>query len=257
VKTNYKYLLVEKENHIAKVTFNRPSALNALNRGLITEIISATQQLEEDNSVWVAIFKGAGRAFCAGSDLKEASLGGGVLEDLIATYGPWQAIQEMSKPTIAAVHGYAITGGYLLAIACDIIIASEDAKFADTHARWGLIPYGGEPQKLLHLIGVRKAKELMFTSDMITAAEAERYGLINMVVPANVLEGTAQQIAEKILQNSQRSVRAIKRLIDFGAEFGYAAGLRLEAITSKRGMANTEPDEDREQRLGILRSKEP
>ncbi|MFC1859061.1 enoyl-CoA hydratase/isomerase family protein [Thermodesulfobacteriota bacterium] len=247
---DFQTLIIEKQNTIAWVTLNRPDVMNALNQQLVTEIISAVQSLEDDESVNVIVLKGAGRSFCAGADLKDESwLGKGVLKDRLATYGPWHALEEASKPTIAAVHGYAITGGYLLAAACDIVIASEDASFADTHSKWGLIPYGGEPQRLLKLVGVRKAKELMFTGKMITAVEAERYGLINTVVPRDQLEKAAHEMAEVIAQNSQHSVRAIKRMINFGIEFGYASGMRLEEIIGKRGMVNTEPDEERERRL--------
>ena len=148
------------------------------------------------------IIKGEGRGFCVGVDLKEYSLGGGVVEDIVATYGPWQTIEELNKPTIAAVHGYAITGGNILAIACDIVIASEDAKFADTHARWGLIPYGGEPAKLVRSVGIKKAKEMMFTSEMISAIEAQEFGLINKVVNPDILELETEKWALEISQFS-------------------------------------------------------
>ena len=254
MKVDFNQILVNKQNSIACIKLNRPDVLNALNPEMITELITALQCLEEDDSVNIVILSGAGRAFCAGMDLGEpSSLGKGVIKDIIATYGPWQAIEDMSKPTIAAVHGYAITGGYLLAIACDIVIASDDAQFADTHARLGLIPYGGEPQKLLRMAGIKKAKELMFTSEMITAAEAERYGLVSKVVPRDQLDKAACEMADRILQNSQHSVRTIKRLINFGADLGFQAGLKMEAITSKLGKANSEPDEERDRQLDRFR----
>ena len=141
---NYSNILVDQEKSILWIKLNRPNAMNALNQELITELIEALQKADQDETVDVIILKGEGRGFCAGMDLKTFPIGGGVLDDVIANYGPWQAIEEMSKPTIAAVHGAVITGGYVVAIACDIIIAAENATFADTHARWGLIPYGGE-----------------------------------------------------------------------------------------------------------------
>jgi enoyl-CoA hydratase/carnithine racemase len=253
---DFENLLVEKTNRIAWVKLNRPDKLNALNRQLIIELITALQTLDNDESVDVIIIKGEGRGFCAGMDLKEHPLGGGVVDDIVATYGPWQTIEELNKPTIAAVHGYAITGGNILAMACDIVIASEDAKFADTHARWGLIPYGGEPAKLVRSVGIKKAKEMMFTSEMISALEAEEFGLINKVVPLDELDTVAQEMAEKIIQNSQRAVKTIKRLINVSADLGFTAGLKIEEIIGRRGQANIDPDEDRDKRLSRFRKQE-
>ncbi|MHB1420727.1 MAG: enoyl-CoA hydratase/isomerase family protein [Bacillota bacterium] len=252
---NFENLLLTKQEGIATMTLNRPQALNALTSELVQEIFAALEDVERDETINVVILKGAGRAFCTGMDLKHYALGAGVGKDQIASYGPWQAIEELSKPVIAAVHGYAITGGYLLAVACDIVIASEEAKFADTHAKWGLIPYGGETQRLPMLVGVKKAKEMMFTSEMITAKEAERYGMVNKVVPLEHLEDEVMELAHKIARNSQQSVRTIKWLINRGVDMSMASGLRLESVTSMWGKANAQPDPDREQRLKALQEK--
>ena len=140
-----------------------------------------------------------------------------------------EAIENLPKPVIAMVNGYCLTGALELAMGCDVIIASENAVFGDTHARWGLRPTWGLSQRLPRTVGVMKAKELSFTADMISAQEAERIGLINKVVPAEKLEEATKEMAEKMLSNSRGSIAAYKYLIDQGMKKDLATGLKLEA----------------------------
>ncbi len=243
---DYEDLILEKKQGIAWITLNRPEVLNAVDNQLLRELISTLEDVEEDDSVGVVILKGAGRAFCAGADLKSmfGSEGEGERFSRIA-----EMIEVMDKPVIAAVHGFAITGGFLLAYSSDMIIAAEDAVFADTHALWGLIPNGGESQRLPRLVGKMKAKELMFTSDQLSAGEAERIGLVNKVVPRNKLDEAAEELARKLLNNSRNSITAIKLLINRGMEVDFATGLHLEGVVSNWGAVNREPNPDREARL--------
>ena len=245
---DFQYILLEKENGIAWIKLNRPSVLNAFNRGMVRELLAALEEAERDPSVRVVILKGNGRAFCVGADLKEYPLGGGIAED-IGFCGLWDKIEYLEKPVIAAVHGYAITGGFLLAYCCDIVVAAENTKFGDTHARFGLIPTGGETQRLPRRVGLMKARELMFTSELIDAREAERIGLVNKVVPDDKLDEAAAELAQKIAANSAKSIKVLKSLINRGMEVDYATGLRMEAAANKWGSINAEPDEDRERRL--------
>lgn len=241
---DFQDLIIEKQSEIAWVTLNRPESHNALSKQLAIDLIKAIESLDTDETVALIVLGGAGPSFCAGADLSdEGMVDAAINNDRPALYGPWDAVEQANKPVIAAVHGYAITGGYLLATACDLVIASEDAKFADTHAKWGLIPFGAEPQRLIKLVGVKKAKELMFTSKMISAAEAERYGLINQVVPRDQLKEKTLEMANAILENSQPTVRTIKHLINFGSEFGYTAGKRMETLLGNRGMFNVQSNE--------------
>lgn len=248
----YRYIVVEKEDGIGWLKLNRPSVLNALNRGMVSEMLEALEELEKDPSVKVIILRGNGRAFCAGADLEEYPLGGGIGEDL-GFCGLWEKIEYLEKPVIAAVHGYAITGGFLLSYCCDLVIAAETAKFGDTHAKFGLIPTGGETQRLPRRIGLIRAKELMFTSEMIDAVQAEKMGLVNKVVPEDRLDEAAMELARKIAANSAKSIRVLKSLINRGMEVDYATGLRMEAVANKWGRINAEPDEDRDQRLARFR----
>lgn len=252
---DFQYILVEKETGIAWIKLNRPSALNALNRGMVSELLAALDEAAGDPAVRVVILKGNGRAFCAGADLQEYPLGGGMAEDL-GFCGLWEKIEYLEKPVIAAVHGYAITGGFLLSYCCDLVVAAESTKFGDTHAKFGLIPTGGETQRLPRRVGLMKARELMFTSEMIDAKEAERIGLVNKVVPDDKLDEAAAELARKIAANSAKSVKLLKSLINRGMEVDYATGLRMEAIANKWGRTNAEPDEDRDSRLDKFRKGE-
>jgi enoyl-CoA hydratase/carnithine racemase len=249
----FKYLIVEKKDDgVAWIKLNRPSVLNALNRGMVSELLAALDEIERDPTVRVVVIKGNGRAFCAGADLEEYPLGGGVGEDL-GFCGLWEKIEYLEKPVIAAVHGYAITGGFLLSYCCDLVVAAENAKFGDTHARLGLVPTGGETQRLPRRIGLIRAKELMFTSEMIDARQAEQIGLVNKVVPEDKLDDAVAELARKIASNSAKSLRIIKSLINRGMEVDFATGLRLEAVANKWGKINAEPDEDRDRRLARFR----
>ena len=142
-----------------------------------------------------------------------------------------EAIEGLPKPVIAVVSGYCLTGALEAALTCDMIIASENAVFGDTHARWGLRPTWGLSQRFPRIVGVMKAKELSFTAETISAQEAERIGLINKVVPAEKLEEAAKELAVKMLSNSRGSIAAYKTLINKGMKADLATGLKIEAET--------------------------
>ncbi|MFC2019464.1 enoyl-CoA hydratase/isomerase family protein [Chloroflexota bacterium] len=224
----YCKIILEKDKQIAKITLNKPQALNSVDEELLTELVSALDDIEKDDDINVVILTGAGRAFSAGRDLK------GILEGREWAGGSrYRALEDLSKPVIAAVNGYCFTGSFELAMCADIIIASEKAVFADTHARFGVIPGGGQTQRLSRQIGPRKAKELMFTGDMITAREAERIGIVNRVVPPQELEKAAREMAEKILKNIPETIRAIKSLVNKGLKTDLASGLEMEAAAHR------------------------
>ncbi|MFH1775780.1 MAG: enoyl-CoA hydratase/isomerase family protein [Chloroflexota bacterium] len=224
----YCKIVLEKDNQIAKITLNKPQALNSVDEELLAELVSALDDIEKDERINVVILTGAGRAFSAGRDLK------GILEGREWAGGSrYRVLEDLSKPVIAAVNGYCFTGSFELVMCADIIIASEKAIFADTHARFGVIPGGGQTQRLPRQIGPRKAKELMFTGDMITAREAERIGIVNRVVPPEELEKAAREMAEKILKNIPETIRAIKSLVNKGLKTDLASGLKMEAAAHR------------------------
>ena len=231
----FENIAVEKKEGIATITLNRPQVLNALNQQTFSEIKEALEDIGRDDSVGVVLLTGAGRAFSAGLDIKslgEGLEGGDVgVEINRKAWAAIEAIESLPKPVIAVVNGYCLTGALEVALACDMIIASENARFGDTHARWGLRPTWGLSQRLPRLVGVMKAKELSFTAELITAQEAERIGLINRVVPAEKLEEAAQELAAKMLSNSRGSLAAYKTLINQGMRKDLATGFKIEAET--------------------------
>jgi enoyl-CoA hydratase len=234
-------LRVEKSDGIAVLTLNRPDALNALSRALRAEIAAAFEAIQADGETRVAILTGAGRAFSAGIDLKELGSaqsmdGSGVSEaSLIAAIGAFEG------PLIGAINGHAITGGFELALACDVLIASTQAVFGDTHARVGIVPGWGLSQKLPRLIGIGRAKELSFTGNFIDARQAERWGLVNRVVEPEALLPTCHELARDMLSCDPPSLARYKRMIDRGFEETLAEGLRREARESREHLREVTP----------------
>lgn len=224
-------VLLAKEGGIAIVTLNRPSKLNALNRELRTAFCHTMQALRDDGAASVVIITGAGRGFCAGLDLQElgaASREGETVVRDTTNVSFVSVIDDMRVPVIAAVNGFAITGGFELALACDLMIAAESARFADTHARVGVMPGGGMSARLPRAIGIRKAKEMSLTGNYLSAREAERLGLVNRVVPDDQLMAEARELAGQILSADQKMVRGMKRLYDLTTRTTLEDALRIE-----------------------------
>lgn len=243
-------LLVEKSGGIATITLNRPEALNALNAELRDAIERAFRDLAKDSEVRVAILTGAGRAFTAGIDLKELS-SARIERSGAADYDMISAIRDFEAPLIGAVNGHAITGGFELALACDLLIASENAVFADTHARVGIVPGWGLSQRLPRLIGIARAKELSLTGNFIGAEQAERWGLVNRVVPAHELMPACRQLALDMLSCDPPSLRRYKQMIDRGYAGTFADGMALEQRISREHLADVTSEAIAARRAGI------
>jgi enoyl-CoA hydratase len=243
-------VLVEKSGGIATITLNRPEALNALNAELRDAIEHAFRALAKDAEVRVAILTGAGRAFSAGIDLKELS-SARTLRSGAADYDMISAIRDFEAPLIGAVNGHAITGGFELALACDLLIASESAVFADTHARVGIVPGWGLSQRLPRLIGIARAKELSLTGNFIDAEQAERWGLVNRVVPAHELLPACRQLALDMLSCDPPSLRRYKQMIDRGYAGTFADGMALEQRISREHLADVTSEAIAARRAGI------
>lgn len=231
-------LLVEKDNGVALVTLNRGPAMNALSGALRTAIAKTFDALEADPDVRVVVLTGAGKAFCAGLDLKELGASETGINSAVTTLDPVSAMSKFKGPIIGAINGAAITGGFELALACDVLIASTHARFADTHARVGILPGWGLSQKLSRLIGIYRAKELSLTGNFLDAATAERWGLVNRVVEPDQLVPTAIKLARDMLTVEPDCLNAYKKLIDDGFGLAYGAGLAHEHATSKAANAN-------------------
>ena len=227
-------VIVEIESGIAVVTMNRPGAMNALSRTLRQQLAAAMRALEADDSVRVVILTGAGdRAFTAGLDLKELGEQGLAAANAEgADENPVKAIELLTKPCIGAINGVAITGGFEVALACDVLIASDRARFADTHARVGVMPGWGLSQKLSRLIGPYRARELSLTGNFLDATTACDWGLVNRVVAPHELLPTAKRLAADMASIDPAFSANYKRLINDGYAATFGDGMAIEAERS-------------------------
>jgi len=248
-------LLVDKRESIATLTLNRPQAMNALSSELRNALIDAFADVARDESVGAVILTGAGKAFCAGLDLKEI---GGESRERSETSGAItgggnviKAMETCPKPIIGAVNGVAITGGFELALACDVLFASPQARFADTHARVGILPGWGLSQKLPRLIGIFRAKELSLTGNFLSAEQAAAWGLVNRVVEAEHLLETCRALAGDMLSCHPETMRGYKALIDRGFGLPFAEALRLEREQSLEHAKNVRPEDVAARRRAI------
>lgn len=227
----YTHITVEVDLPMAIVTINRPASLNALSSEVLTELTTVAAEIELDDSIAVVVLTGAGdKAFVAGADISEmielGPLDAQSLAEMGANLG--QSIETSAKPWIAAVNGFALGGGCELALACDFIYASSKARFGQPEVKLGVIPGFGGTQRLSRRVGVAKAKELIFTGDMIGADEALRIGLVDVVVPAEELMARVRVTAEKIAANGPLAVAEAKRLIHVGQSMSLESAILLE-----------------------------
>jgi enoyl-CoA hydratase/carnithine racemase len=226
-------IIYEKKEGLAKITINRPDVLNALDAKTLEELGAAADDINNDISVRVVVITANGRAFCTGADLTAVST---VPEGKPRDYflrlwnKTFSAIENIAVPTIAVVQGIAYAGGLELVMVCDLAIVADDAKLSDQHANRGLVPAGGATQRLPRLVGIRKAKELLFTGDRISPAEAERIGLINKAVPADKLEESANELVQNLLTKSPMAAKAVKKLVNRGMEGSLDTGLEAEML---------------------------
>ncbi len=236
-------VLVDINDAVAVVTLNRPNAMNALSRAMRQQLAAAMHRLEADDSVRVVILTGAGdRAFTAGLDLKELGEEGLAAANAEgADDNPVKALELLTKPCIGAINGVAITGGFEVALACDVLIASDRARFADTHARVGIMPGWGLSQKLSRLIGPYRARELSLTGNFLDATTAAAWGLVNRVVPPHELLRTAQALAADMATIDPAFAAKYKALINEGYGMTFAQGLALEAERSVAANAQVAP----------------
>lgn len=226
----YKNLIITKEDDVAILSINRPKALNALNTELLEELDKAIDQLKDDEEVFVIIISGEGKAFVAGADIGEmrdmspeearefGKLGSGI----------YRKIELMDKVVIAAVNGFALGGGCELALSCDIILAGEKAKFGQPEVGLGICPGFASTQRLSKIVGVKKAKELIFTADIIGAEEANRIGLVNHVIAQEDLMTKAKEMAKNIASKGHIAVSYSKSAINRGIGTDMDTGNAIE-----------------------------
>jgi enoyl-CoA hydratase len=240
-------LLIEKSDGVATLTMNRPKSMNALSTGLRRALADAFSQLQEDPQTQVVILTGAGeRAFSAGLDLKELGGEAGPAADVGEAVGsvkdPVRVMDAFDRPIIGAINGVAITGGFEMALACDVLIGSTAARFADTHARVGIMPGWGLSQRLSRVVGIYRAKELSLTGNFLSAEQAERWGLLNRVVPPEALMDTCRELARDMISCQSGMVPAYKDVIDRGFAVSFGEGREVERTANRAHMSEVTPE---------------
>jgi enoyl-CoA hydratase len=232
IPTAFENILYEKKNSIAYITVNRPKVLNALNTATMGELRAAFQDAKDDNAVRVVIMTGSGeKAFIAGADINELNKLSPVEAKEYTHRGQavFDLIENLGKPTIACINGFALGGGCELAMACTMRLASENAKLGQPEVKLGIIPGYGGTQRLPRLVGKGMAMQLNLTGEMISAQEAHRIGLVNELVTAAELIPRAEAIAAKIVANAPLAIRYCMEAVNKGMEMTLAEGLFLEA----------------------------
>lgn len=241
--SKFETLLVETSGRVALVTLNRPDSLNALNQLVMKEIVAASRDFDRDPNIAVVILTGAGRAFAAGADIKE-------MENLTFSeaykgglFSGWEDFARRKKPWIAAVNGFALGGGCEVAMMCDIIIASEKAKFGQPEIKLGLLPGMGGSQRLTKAVGKPMAMDMILTGRMIDSAEALRIGLVSRVFSADDLIDEVKKIAATISSYGIPAIIANKEVVDVSQEVSLADGLRHERRLSHALFATNDQKE--------------
>jgi len=225
----YETLLTEVDGAVAVITLNRPDALNAFNNQLMDELTAALDRFDEDREIGCIVITGSKKAFAAGADIKEMQNNSYLDIYKSDVFGDHhEAIARFRKPIIAAVSGYALGGGCEIAMMCDMIVASESAKFGQPEITLGVMPGIGGTQRLTHAVGKAKAMDMCLTGRMMDAGEAERAGLVARVVPVDDLLETAQTMAAKIAAQSQPIAMMTKETINAAFEMSLAQGIQFE-----------------------------
>ncbi|MCY0955199.1 enoyl-CoA hydratase/isomerase family protein [Streptomyces sp. H27-S2] len=242
-------ILHRTDNGVSWITLNRPEAMNAVTWDQRERVIALLGEASADPAVRAVVITATGRGFCAGADLRGAPAAGErVAGDVARTIrlGAQRlitAVLDCEKPVIAAVNGTAAGIGAHLALACDLVIAAEPARFIEVFVRRGLVPDGGGAYLLPRLVGPQKAKELMFFGDAVPAADAERLGLVNKVVPADELEKTARAWAERLAQGPTRALALTKQLVNASLDVDRASALAAEAAAQEINMTTADANE--------------
>jgi 2-(1,2-epoxy-1,2-dihydrophenyl)acetyl-CoA isomerase len=229
-ETTYETILVEVADGVATVTLNRPDTLNALNVGMRRELLAAFKAAGRDETVRAVVLTGAGRGFCSGADLRGGATERAYRRVLTDEYNPLiVAIRELPKPVIAAVNGVAAGAGVSIALACDLVYASDEARFIQAFIRIGLVADSGSTRTLVRTLGRHRAAQLIFSGEPLGAAEAMAAGLVNEVVPADQLSATARTAASKLAAAPTRAIGLAKRAINHAEDALLGESLAMEA----------------------------
>ncbi len=253
----YQTLIVETSEGVATLTLNRPQARNALDLTMRRELVDALDEIERDPSARAVILTGAGGHFCAGGDVKSMQPGSAAAEGrarVAALNVLVTRLVEFPRPVIAMVDGFAVGAGCNLALCCDLIVASDRAKFGEVFAKIGLVPDGGGSWLLPRVVGLARAKELIFTADIVDAAEAARIGLVNRVVPAAELVSVTRALATRIAKGPTKALAMAKHMVNRAASTDLTAALDVEAFSQAIAITG---DEHREGLAAFFEKRAP
>ncbi len=255
----YETIIYEKKNAVAKITLNRPEALNAMTRTTFLEVGQALEDADNDPDVRVVVLTGSGKSFCAGVDLKFSADELKTLQDQqdffrLGNKMVLERMEGLSKPVIAAVQGYCLAGGFEVMVSTDLVVAAEDAQIGDQHINYALFGGGGCVYRLSLLVGMRKAKEIVLTGKRISGKEAERIGLVNLAVPADKLESAVEEIAAELAQKSPVSLRLSKWFINRVSMPDAATKLELSIMY---GLIDASSEDKEEGMRAFLEKRKP
>ncbi|GIN41335.1 enoyl-CoA hydratase-related protein [Heyndrickxia oleronia] len=226
--TNYEYIQVDQEESIGIIRLNRPKVLNALNRKMVSEIVQSMREMDRNDSVRVIVLYGNGKSFAAGADITEMAQDDSIHLELLNQFAEWDDLAHIKKPIIGAVHGFALGGGFELALVCDLLFASEDAKFGFPEINLAVMPGAGGTQRLTKLMGKTKALEWLWSGEMMTAETAEAWGIINRRYPQEILVEETLKYARNLANKPALSVRFIKEAVYKAVDYSLYEGMQYE-----------------------------
>ncbi|MDX9820386.1 MAG: enoyl-CoA hydratase/isomerase family protein [Syntrophales bacterium] len=248
----YETLNFERESGMVVVTLNRPNQMNSINTAMQKDLKDLLNEIENDSSIRVVVITGGEKCFCTGRDIKEV-FPPGVRPPSSRNY--FKRIEDLDRPTIAAVSGYCLGGGLELALCCDLRIASDTARFGLAEIKVGRVPGAGGMQRLPRLIGITKAKEMLYTGNPIDAEEAHRVGLVNKVVPVASLMDESRSMAQTLLDRPSHALKIAKRCVNEGMQLDLPSALRFDVAIAASEMASPEAQANLEEGTAAFREK--
>jgi enoyl-CoA hydratase len=222
------YIAVSERDGLGFIELNRPKVLNAINRPMVSEIVEAFEEFDRNDNVKVIILSGKGRAFAAGADIDEMSEDGAIDLELLNQFTEWDRLTWIKKPIIGAVQGFALGGGFELALCCDMLFAAEDASFGFPEVTLGVMPGAGGTQRLTKLIGKSRAMEWLLSGDRFTAAQALEWGVINRAIAPELLMEETEKFAKKLASKPPLSIRLIKESVHKAVDYSLYEGMQYE-----------------------------
>ncbi|WP_062352466.1 enoyl-CoA hydratase-related protein [Bacillus kwashiorkori] len=224
----YQYIETEVKDSIGIIRLNRPKVLNAINRQMVTEIVTAYEYFDKSDKVKVLMITGNGRAFAAGADIDEMTNDDAISLEILNQFVEWDRILTIKKPIIGAVHGYVLGGGFELALTCDLLFAADNTKFGFPEVNLGVMPGAGGTQILTRIIGKTRALEWLFTGEMMDVQEAKQSGIVNRIVPEQLLLEETEKFAKVIASKPPLSIRLIKDAAKKALDYSLYEGMQYE-----------------------------